>query len=329
MILTILYSIAAAVVFLDLLTKHLVKSSEFLVNGGTVDIIPGVFRLKYVENSGAAMGSFADARAVFMILSAVAIIGIIVFSVLYRSRLTIPDAVCIGLIIGGGIGNMYERLFNTNADGVNVVTDFLDFCMFPNLWKWVFNLADAAITCGAVMFILLFVLREIRAVRQEKLEKEYLAGCDVHPRVALVNILSAVISMKSTENTPYKDGAGSGQEADDSQAVDAESAAVSPEGCDDIADGGEGTPEGCDDTADGDEEGRPEGCDDTADGDEEGRPEGCDDIADGDEDTQGELLPEFDRYTDPEGDYTASNPDEEEHGEDHGAFDHSDEHEAW
>lgn len=299
MILTILYSIAAAVVFLDLLTKHLVKSSEFLVNGGTVDIIPGVFRLKYVENSGAAMGSFADARAVFMILSAVAIIGIIVFSVLYRSRLTIPDAVCIGLIIGGGIGNMYERLFNTNADGVNVVTDFLDFCMFPNLWKWVFNLADAAITCGAVMFILLFVLREIRAVRQEKLEKEYLAGCDVHPRVALVNILSAVISMKSTENTPYKDGAGSGQEADDSQAVDAESAAVSPEGCDDIADGGEGTPEG------------------------------CDDIADGDEDTQGELLPEFDRYTDPEGDYTASNPDEEEHGEDHGAFDHSDEHEAW
>lgn len=299
MILTILYSIAAAVVFLDLLTKHLVKSSEFLVNGGTVDIIPGVFRLKYVENSGAAMGSFADARAVFMILSAVAIIGIIVFSVLYRSRLTIPDAVCIGLIIGGGIGNMYERLFNTNADGVNVVTDFLDFCMFPNLWKWVFNLADAAITCGAVMFILLFVLREIRAVRQEKLEKEYLAGCDVHPRVALVNILSAVISMKSTENTPYKDGAGSGQRADDSQAVDAESAAVSPEGCDDIADGGEGTPEG------------------------------CDDIADGDEDTQGELLPEFDRYTDPEGDYTASNPDEEEHGEDHGAFDHSDEHEAW
>src|SRR5699024_7680147 len=112
-----------------------------------------------------------------------------------------------------------------------------------------------------------------------------------------------------------KDGAGSGQEADDSQAVDAESAAVSPEGCDDIADGGEGTPEGCDDIADGDEEGRPEGCDDTADGDEEGRPEGCDDIADGDEDTQGELLPEFDRYTDPEGDYTASNPDEEEHGE--------------
>lgn len=299
MILTILYSIAAAVVFLDLLTKHLIKSSEFLVNGGTVDIIPGVFRLKYVENAGAAMGSFADARAVFMILSVVAIIGIIVFSVLYRSRLTIPDAVCIGLIIGGGIGNMYERLFNTNADGVNVVTDFLDFCMFPNLWKWVFNLADAAITCGAVMFILLFVLREIRAVRQEKLEKEYLAGCDVHPRVALVNILSAVISMKSTENTPYKDGAGSGQEADDSQAVDAESAAVSPEGCDDIADGGEGTPEG------------------------------CDDIADGDEDTQGELLPEFDRYTDPEGDYTASNPDEEEHGEDHGAFDHSDEHEAW
>lgn len=299
MILTILYSIAAAVVFLDLLTKHLVKSSEFLVNGGTVDIIPGVFRLKYVENAGAAMGSFADARAVFMILSVVAIIGIIVFSVLYRSRLTIPDAVCIGLIIGGGIGNMYERLFNTNADGVNVVTDFLDFCMFPNLWKWVFNLADAAITCGAVMFILLFVLREIRAVRQEKLEKEYLAGCDVHPRVALVNILSAVISMKSTENTPYKDGAGSGQRADDSQAVDAESAAVSPEGCDDIADGGEGTPEG------------------------------CDDIADGDEDTQGELLPEFDRYTDPEGDYTASNPDEEEHGEDHGAFDHSDEHEAW
>lgn len=299
MILTILYLIAAAVVFLDLLTKHLVKSSEFLVNGGTVDIIPGVFRLKYVENAGAAMGSFADARAVFMILSVVAIIGIIVFSVLYRSRLTIPDAVCIGLIIGGGIGNMYERLFNTNADGVNVVTDFLDFCMFPNLWKWVFNLADAAITCGAVMFILLFVLREIRAVRQEKLEKEYLAGCDVHPRVALVNILSAVISMKSTENTPYKDGAGRGQRADDSQAVDAESAAVSPEGCDDIADGGEGTPEG------------------------------CDDIADGDEDTQGELLPEFDRYTDPEGDYTASNPDEEEHGEDHGAFDHSDEHEAW
>ena len=65
MSLILYFCVAAFVVALDLITKFMVQGSEVLMRGDVIDIIPGVFRFRYVENPGAAMGSFANSRWVY------------------------------------------------------------------------------------------------------------------------------------------------------------------------------------------------------------------------------------------------------------------------
>ena len=164
----ILYvGVAAFVVALDLITKFLVKGSEVLMRGDVIDIIPGVFRLRYVENPGAAMGSFASNRWVFMIFSTVAIVAIAIYLVKYRKSIGRLFGISMAMIMGGGIGNMYERLFNQNAAGKYVVTDFFDFHLF-SFWKWVFNVADIAVCVGAGLVVLCLIVDLVKEYRAHK-----------------------------------------------------------------------------------------------------------------------------------------------------------------
>lgn len=164
----ILYFVVAAfVVALDLITKFLVKGSEVLMRGDVIDIIPGVFRLRYVENPGAAMGSFASSRWVFMIFSTIAIIAIAIYLVKCRKSISRLFGVSMAMIMGGGIGNMYERLFNQNAAGQYVVTDFFDFYLF-SFWKWVFNVADVAVCVGAGLVVLCLIIDLVKEYRAQK-----------------------------------------------------------------------------------------------------------------------------------------------------------------
>jgi len=164
----ILYFVVAAfVVALDLITKFLVKGSEVLMRGDVIDIIPGVFRFRYVENPGAAMGSFAGNRWVFMIFSTIAIIAIAVYLVKYRKSINRLFGISMAMIMGGGIGNMYERLFNQNAAGQYVVTDFFDFHLF-SFWKWVFNVADVAVCVGAGLVVLCLIIDLVKEYRAHK-----------------------------------------------------------------------------------------------------------------------------------------------------------------
>jgi len=164
----ILYFVVAAfVVALDLITKFLVKGSEVLMRGDVIDIIPGVFRFRYVENPGAAMGSFAGNRWVFMIFSTIAIIAIAVYLVKYRKTINRLFGISMAMIMGGGIGNMYERLFNQNAAGQYVVTDFFDFHLF-SFWKWVFNVADVAVCVGAGLVVLCLIIDLVKEYRAHK-----------------------------------------------------------------------------------------------------------------------------------------------------------------
>lgn len=147
---------------LDQITK--VFAVSFLADRGSVDVIPGVFRFTYVENRGAAFGSFSDQRWVFMVISTVAIIALLIY--LWKFR---PDSIlacsALSMIIGGGIGNMIDRVF------LGYVVDFLDFCAFPNLWIWVFNIADAFVCVGAGMLILYLVLEMVKDFKAEKAKK--------------------------------------------------------------------------------------------------------------------------------------------------------------
>ena len=99
-----------------------------------------------------------------MVISTVAIIALLIY--LWKFR---PDSIlacsALSMIIGGGIGNMIDRVF------LGYVVDFLDFCAFPNLWIWVFNVADAFVCVGAGMLILYLVLEMVKDFKTEKAKK--------------------------------------------------------------------------------------------------------------------------------------------------------------
>ncbi|MBE6548207.1 MAG: signal peptidase II [Ruminococcaceae bacterium] len=149
-------------VFLDQISKYLIVMYMELEQ--SVDIIPRVFRFTYIRNEGAAFGSMADSRWIFMVVSCIMIVGIFVYifwkkpqSKLLMSALT--------LIVAGGIGNMIDRI------RLGYVIDFLDFCAFPNLWMWTFNVADAFVCIGAGLMILWMILDMVREQKAEKLRK--------------------------------------------------------------------------------------------------------------------------------------------------------------
>ena len=71
----------------------------------------------------------------------------------------------LALIIGGGIGNMIDRV------RLGFVVDFIDFCAF-DFWVWVFNIADACVCVGAALFCLDLILETVREYKKTHKKKE-------------------------------------------------------------------------------------------------------------------------------------------------------------
>jgi len=137
------------VVLLDQATKALVMDRFAMFE--LLPVIPGLFDLTYLTNTGAAFGMLAGAksvwRQVFFVGVAVAAIGVMVFSYRqFRSQGRI-FVHAIGLIAGGAVGNLIDRL------RFGAVVDFLYFHLGTHYWP-AFNVADSAITVGVCLFIL-------------------------------------------------------------------------------------------------------------------------------------------------------------------------------
>ena len=133
--------IAAVAIFLDQITKLLVVQN--ISEGASVEGIRGVFRLTYIENKGAAFGILAEHRWIFMILSVIAIAAILFY--LWREKpRSILVCLSLGMILGGGIGNMIDRI------RFDYVVDFISFVLihFP-----IFNVADCYVTVAAFCLI--------------------------------------------------------------------------------------------------------------------------------------------------------------------------------
>ena len=165
------FVVAAAVVAADQITK--VLAVRYLLDGSTV-VIPGILNFTYVENDGMALGLLGEHRWVFMVLSTVAIIGLTVYMIGWRPK---SQYVCasLALIIGGGIGNMIDRIFYVgivgDTAGEKVVRDFIDFRGFGRLWPWVFNVADACVCIGGAMLFLWCIASIIKEAKDEKRAK--------------------------------------------------------------------------------------------------------------------------------------------------------------
>ncbi len=141
----IVFGLSAVIVILDYIIKLIVMTN--LKPVGTFEVIPGLFSLKYVENRGAAFGMLADARWIFIAFTIIILIALIVFIVKKRITNKLFNAASI-LIIGGGIGNLIDRIF------YGYVVDYLSVSFFPP----VCNFADYCVTVGAGLMVVYLIV---------------------------------------------------------------------------------------------------------------------------------------------------------------------------
>ncbi len=144
---TLFLAMAAVAVILDQIVKAWVRRA-LPKTGDTAPFIPGVLRLLHVENTGAAF-SMGEGKGFFFVAIAVAIFILALLAV-WKEELSVPFALALGAVAGGGIGNMIDRLVQGS------VTDFFatQFMDFP-----VFNVADIFVTLG-VICVLICLIRE-------------------------------------------------------------------------------------------------------------------------------------------------------------------------
>jgi len=135
--------IAAFVVVVDQLSKQWVRSH--LLPGESLPEV-GFLRLTHVLNTGSAFGLFANQA---FLLSLVAIVGLVVILLFYRylSRYNILGSLALGLVFGGAVGNLIDRL------SLGYVTDFIYVRLWHDFYWPAFNVADSAITVGVIALI--------------------------------------------------------------------------------------------------------------------------------------------------------------------------------
>jgi signal peptidase II len=143
--------IAALVIALDQITKLWVRSQLGLYE--SVPVI-GCLSLTHVRNTGSAFGLFANQA---FLLTLVAIVGLVTIMLFYRylSRSSILGISALGLVFGGAVGNLIDRL------RFGYVTDFVDVRLWRDFHWPAFNVADSAITVGSIM-LAIFIFFTIR-----------------------------------------------------------------------------------------------------------------------------------------------------------------------
>lgn len=150
---------AAFCVITDLITK--LMAVRFLYPDGSVAVVEGVLNFTYVENRGMAFGMLSERREVFLFASVVMLIALTAFLFYFRKEANLWLKLACGLVIGGGIGNMIDRV------RLGYVVDFIDFCLF-DFWVWVFNVADAAVCVGVFMLALYLIADSMKLSREKK-----------------------------------------------------------------------------------------------------------------------------------------------------------------
>ncbi len=140
--------IAAVVLAVDLGTKTLVVAK--MTPGEPISIIGDVVRLTLIRNSGAA---FSMATGMTWLLTLVAVAVVIGVIRIGRTLRSLGWAVGLGLVLGGAVGNLVDRLFRAPGPLQGHVIDFIAVTR----WWPVFNVADSAIVCGAILLVVLTV----------------------------------------------------------------------------------------------------------------------------------------------------------------------------
>ncbi|WP_129309633.1 signal peptidase II [Streptomyces sp. L2] len=141
----VLFAVAAFAYALDLISKTLVVKK--LEHHAPVQVIGDWLELHAIRNPGAAFGFGAAFTVIFTVIAAAVIVVIIRLA---RKLYSIPWAIALGLLLGGALGNLTDRIFRAPGVFEGEVVDFIAPKGFA-----VFNLADSAIVCGGILIVLL------------------------------------------------------------------------------------------------------------------------------------------------------------------------------
>ena len=150
--LAVMSAVAVAVLTADAMSKALVLAK--LPDHPPVRLLDGLLTLDLTLNAGAAFGVGTSYTAVIALI----VCGVIVYIIRTARRLrSLAWTIALGLLLGGATGNLGDRLFRAPGPLHGRVVDWINLPHFP----WTFNLADASITCAAVLIAVL-ALRGVR-----------------------------------------------------------------------------------------------------------------------------------------------------------------------
>ncbi len=119
------------IVLVDQLTKYLIKNQ--------------IININFITNTGSLFGLFKDSAGLLIWLSIV-IIGVFLYNIDKIQKSKIIVKIGSGLIVGGAIGNLIDRIF------YKAVIDFIDLGFWPS-----FNIADSAISIGIILLIIYYI----------------------------------------------------------------------------------------------------------------------------------------------------------------------------
>lgn len=137
--------IIIAIVALDQIAKGVCAAWLPSLPGGSYNLWEGVFHLTYTENKGAAFGILQNARWIFIVITIVTVILVSYFLFKRRDKIKPLFRVAVALVIAGAIGNLIDRIF------LGYVRDMFYFVLIDFA---IFNVADSAVTVGAVALII-------------------------------------------------------------------------------------------------------------------------------------------------------------------------------
>ncbi|MCX5556967.1 signal peptidase II [Streptomyces sp. NBC_00038] len=141
----VLFAVAALAYVLDLVSKMIVVAK--LEHHDSIEIIGDWLKFEAIRNAGAAFGLGEAFTIIFTVIAAAVIV---VIARLARKLYSLPWAIALGLLLGGALGNLTDRIFRSPGVFEGAVVDFIAPKHFA-----VFNLADSAIVCGGILIVLL------------------------------------------------------------------------------------------------------------------------------------------------------------------------------
>lgn len=119
---------------------------KIITDGFDITIIDGFLWFSSIHNTGAAYGILGGQTILLIVVSLIMIALILLYNYFHKNK-SIYYCVSLGLILGGAIGNLIDRIF------LGYVRDFIKFSFF----NFTFNIADACLTVGVVMFLIYLI----------------------------------------------------------------------------------------------------------------------------------------------------------------------------